>query len=292
MKLPVAILALAAAASALVPVLAGEPQPGMPPALLKAIAGEEPYYSLVEQGLPLLNATDEVESLPQEVRVARAVAIKKVLLVQKIRAREARHRITPENYAEGARLAAKYGAPKVLQVYYELLAGGQLSARASYTVQEALRQLYRDSLVDATALHYFVAGSHLAAADLSTAAEWLPMEGLFNAVRGSTLTREKVTADLRSLLEVVPALTALYAGVHDAATAESAWPQLLPLLVQYEATIGARRHAEPAQVNPAMQLYGAQIDALYKAFAVERRRLLDANYFDNIPLRVVDYLIH
>ena len=40
MKLPVAVLALAAAASVLVPVLAGEPQPGMPPALLKAIAGE------------------------------------------------------------------------------------------------------------------------------------------------------------------------------------------------------------------------------------------------------------
>lgn len=292
MKLPLAILAVLAAASVMVPVLAGEPQPGMPPALLEAIAGKEPYCSLVEQGMPLLNTTDEVAALPQDVRVARAVAIKKVLLAQKIRSREERYRITPENYAEGARLAAELGAPKVLRVYYELLAGGELSTRASYAVQEALRQLYRDYLVDVTALHYFVSGSHLAAAELRAAAEWLPMAGLFNAVQGRTLTREKVTADFRSLLDVLPTLTALYAGVQDSATAEAAWPQLLPLLVQFEATTGARYHAEPEQVNQAMLQYGAQIDALYTTFAAERRRLQEANYFDNIPLRVVDYLIH
>lgn len=288
-----AILAFMALASVLsVPVQGTAPQVDMPPAWKAAGAGVEPYCSLLEQGLPLLRTATEVAALPPEQRVAQASAMKKVLLIQKTRARDERNRLTPGNYAACAALAEKLGAPAEFVAYQRLLAGGELSPRASYTVQEALRHLCWLYLVDVSALHYYVLGSRLAAGELIASAEWLPMEGLFNMIPAEALTADAVERDFVALLDIMPALTDLYRGINSRESAEAALPALLPMLVQFESTVGGRKYAEPELTEAALQRYGARLQPLYAAFAQERRRLQEANYHDCIRLRVADMLIN
>ena len=269
-----------------------EPQLSMPPALLEAIAGHEPYASLVEYGLPLICATEEVEALPAELRQSQATAIKKVLVEQMVRARNERHRVTAENYEACAQMAKEQGTPLVFAIYQHLLAEGELSAREAYTVRSALGRLYEDYRVDALALRYFVEGSHLTADDLRVSLEWLPLEGLFNLIPRSTLTPEKAELDFEKLQTLLPEITALYRGIDSPAAAESALPQLLELLPQLESTAGTRKFLEPELLEPLLQKYGPKISPLFAELLAQRERLREANYYDSVRLRVLDYLMH
>ena len=269
-----------------------EPQLSMPPALLEAIAGHEPYASLVEYGLPLICATEEVEALPAELRQSQATAIKKVLVEQMVRARNERHRVTAENYEACAQMAKEQGTPLVFAIYQQLLAEGELSAREAYTVRSALGRLYEDYRVDALALRYFVEGSHLAADDLREALNWLPVEAFFNLIPRSSLTPEKAERDFEKLQTLLPEITALYRSIDSPATAEAALPQLLQLLPQFEATAGSRKFLEPELLEPLLQKYGPKISPLFAELLAQRERLREANYYDSVRLRVLDYLMH
>lgn len=284
--------AIAACAALCLPVVQGaEPQNTMPPALLEAIAGQEPYASLVELGLPLLNATEEVEALPAELRAARATAIKRVLLEQMLRARDEQHRISSENYAACARLARELEAPEVFVLYLQLEAEGQLAPRARYAVREAMRRLCEDYRVDSLALRYFVEGSHLAADDLRAAAEWLPLEGLFNHTKTSELTPQKMEADYALVLLLVAEMGDVLAGVQTREQADAAVGKLLPLLAPYVATSATRNLAHSPQLQRVQERYASQLQLVFPPFAAQRRRLREANYLDSIPLRVFDSLL-
>ena len=269
-----------------------EPQLSMPPALLEAIAGNEPYASLVEYGLPLICATEEVEALPTELRRAQAAAIKKVLMVQMVRARAERHRITSENYEACAQMAHEQGAPLVFAIYQRLLAEGELSARESYIVRSALARLYEDYRVDALALRYFVEGSHLAADDLKASLDWLPVEDLFNLIPRSSLTPQNAERDFEKLQIILPEIVALYRAIDSPAAVETAQPKLLPLLSQLESTAGTRKFMQPADLEPLLQKYGRTISPLFTELNAEKLRLKEVNYYDSVRLRVLDYLMN
>lgn len=268
-----------------------EPQQSMPPALLEAIAGNEPYTSLVEYGLPLLNTPEEVEALPPALREAHAVAIKKVLLQQMVRAREERHRVTTENLEFCAGLARELEAPEVFALYLQLEAAGQLSPRAGYVVREALNLLYESYRVDALALRYFVEGSHLSAEELLEAAEWLPLAGLFNLTKKSELTAEKQEADFADYVTLSTEISAVLASVQSGEQADAAVEKLLPLLVRYAATAGTRHFSEPEQQRLLLQHFGEQLNRVYPVFVSQRKRLREANFYDSVRLRIVDYLL-
>lgn len=268
-----------------------EPQQSMPPALLEAIAGNEPYASLVEYGLPLLNTPEEVEALPPELRVAHAVAIKKVLLQQMVRAREERHRITPENLACCAGLARELAAPEVFALYLQLEAAGQLQPRAAYIVREAQNLLFESYRVDALAMRYFVEGSHLSSEELLEAAQWLPLAGLFNLTKKSELTAEKQEADFADFVTLSAEISAVLSSVQSSEQADAAVEKLLPLLVRYAATAGTRHFSEPEQQRRLLQCFGEQLNRVYPVFVSQRKRLREANYYDSVRLRIVDYLL-
>ena len=267
------------------------PQQSMPPALLEAIAGNEPYASLVEYGLPLLNTPEEVDALPVELWEARAVALKKVLLQQMVRARGERHRITAENYAESARLAQELGAPAAFVLYQQLEAAGQLPPRARYVVREAQRVLCENYRVDTLALRYFVEGSHLAANELLAAAEWLPLAGVFNLTKKSELTEEKLAADYADLTCLTSELSGIYTSIQSGEQAEAAVEALLPLLVRYLATAGTRHFSTPEQQEALLQRFGKQLNLVYSVLLEQRKRVREANYYDSVKLRIVDYLL-
>ncbi len=284
--------ALISAALSLCSLHGAEPQAAMPPALLEAIAGNEPYASLVEYGLPLISATEEVEALPAELRQSQATAIKKVLMAQMVRARNERHRVTAENYEACAQMAHEQGTPLVFAIYQQLLAEGELSAREAYTVRSALGRLYEDYRVDALALRYFVEGSRLAADDLRDSLDWLPVEDLFNLIPRSALTPENAERDFEKLQTLLPEITAVYRSIDSPAAAESALPQLLQLLPQFESTVGSRKFLEPEHLAPLLQKYGPKISPLFTELNAQRERLKEANYYDSVRLRVLDYLMN
>ncbi|MBR5887061.1 MAG: hypothetical protein IKZ07_02520 [Akkermansia sp.] len=268
-----------------------EPQNAMPPALLEAIAGNEPYCSLVEYGLPLINTTAEVESLPVELRLSRAAAIKRVLLGQMVRAKAERHRVSPENYALSAQRAVELGTPMVFALYMQLEAQGELSSRARYTVREALRQLYSDYRVHELDLRLFVETSHLAPEDILDAAGWLPMEVLFSPVYERDFTAEGLERQYKELGGLVSELAAVYTSVQSAEQAQSAADKLLPLLVRYAATQGTRKLATAEQLQGWRARYGL----LYRDLPhlnEQRRRVQQANYFDCVKLRIIDYFLN
>lgn len=284
--------ALISAALSLCTLHGAEPQAAMPPALLEAIAGNEPYASLVEYGLPLIRATEEVEALPAELRQSQATAIKKVLMAQMVRARDERHRITAENYEACAQMAHEQGTPLVFAIYQRLLAEGELSAKEAYTVRSALGRLYEDYRVDALALRYFVEGSRLAADDLRDSLDWLPVEALFNLIPRSAITPENAERDFEKLQTLLPEITALYRSIDSPKTAEAALPQLLELLPQFESTAGSRKFLEPEHLTPLLQKYGPKISPLFTELNAQRERLKEANYYDSVRLRVLDYLMN
>ncbi|MBR5894967.1 MAG: hypothetical protein IKZ13_05435 [Akkermansia sp.] len=268
-----------------------EPQNAMPPALLEAIAGNEPYASLVEYGLPLISTTEEVEALPIELREQRATAIKKVLLEQMVRAKEEQHRVTSENYAACAQRAFELKAPAAFALYMQLEAEGQLAPRARYAVREALRCMYEAYRVDSLGLRYFVEGSHLATDELREAADWLPLAGLFNLTKMSELTPQKMEADYAALIQLTSELCDVYTGISNREQAEAAVEKLLPLLVRFEATVGTRKLATPEQLAALEKRFSAPFKWLFPALVGQHNRVREANYYDVLRLRVVDYFL-
>lgn len=268
-----------------------EPQSAMPPALIEAIAGNEPYRSLVEYGLPLINTTGEIESLPSELRGKRATGMKRALLEQMVKAREERHRISSENYAATARRAQELGAPTSFALYMKLLAEGQLSSRERYTVREALNSLYRDYRVNVLELRLFVETSNLDAADLLTMGDWLPMEKLFNLVKPGDSTEPELAQQYRDLGVLTLELADIYAGIQNSAQAERAVAQLLPLLQRYVATLPLRELVSPVQLQQFQARYGLLYGAVSQLDA-QRLRVRQANYYDSVKLRIIDTLLN
>lgn len=265
-----------------------EPQFGMPPALLEAIAGQEPYASLVEYGLPLLNSSEEVAALPVEQQRSRATAIKRVLLVQMTRARAERHRISSENFLASARMALENGAPHVFAVYQQLEGEGRLRARERYVVREALKRLYEDFRVDALALRYFAELSRLSEEEVQSVIEWLPMEALFNLVPASEMTQERLVADILSLEPLVNELVALYAGINSSEQAAAALEHLLPLVVRYvQLTVGQH---EWNQVQLPEGCWPRINEALLQ-LRQQRSRLRELNYYDSRRLYIADFFL-
>ena len=114
----------------------------------------------------------------------------------------------------------------------------------------------------------------------------------FCRIDGVTLTPEKAERDFEKLQTLLPEITALYRSIDSPATAEAALPQLLQLLTQFEATTGSRKFMEPELLEPLLQKYGPKISPLFAELLAQRERLREANYYDSVRLRVLDYLMH
>lgn len=268
-----------------------EPQNAMPPALIEAIAGHEPYHSLVELGLPLINTTAEVEALPADLRRRRSTGIKLALLGQMVQARAERHRITEENYAATARRARELGAPASFALYMKLLADGQLSSRERYTVREALNCLYRDYRVNVLELRLFVETSDLDDADLLAMGDWLPVAALFNLAKPGDVTEPELAQQYGEQGVLTTELAAVYAAIQSPEQAESAVAQLLPLLQRYAATLPLRELVSPAQLQQLQARYGLLYGAVPQLNA-QRERVRRANYYDSVKLRIIDTLLN
>ncbi len=274
------------------PAYGAEPQLAMPPALLEAMAGNEPYASLVEYGLPLLTTAEEVAELPEELRRSRAVAIKRVLMEQMIQARADRHCITAENYAHSAQRALELGAPTVFALYQKLLAEDELSARESYIVRSALNTLYENYGINYLALRFFVEGAELSTEDALEIAGWIPLEGLFNIIREEDLTLPLLEKQLHELAAVNEELVRVFSGIQSAEQAEGALPELLPLLVRFEATSGLRKCATPQQFQVLNFRHGALMRSIGSSLPAERIRLREADYYGNVRLKVLNLLLN
>ncbi len=274
------------------PAYGAEPQLAMPPALLEAIAGNEPYASLVEYGLPLLTTAEEVAELPEALRSSRAVAIKRVLMEQMIQARADRHRITAENYAHSAQRAQELGAPAVFVLYQKLLAEDELSARECYIVRSALNKLYENYGINYLALRFFVEGAELSTEVALEIAGWIPLEGLFNHIREEDLTLPLLENQLHELAAVNAELVRVFSGIQSAEQAEAALPELLPLLVRFESTAGLRKYATPQQFQVLNFRHGTLIRSIGSALPAERIRLREADYYGNERLRVLNMLLN
>lgn len=274
------------------PAYGAEPQLAMPPALLEAMAGNEPYASLVEYGLPLLTTAEEVAEQPEELRRSRAVAIKRVLMEQMIQARADRHRITAENYAHSAQRALELGAPTVFALYQKLLAEDELSARESYVVRSALNMLYENYGINYLALRFFVEGAELSTEEALDIAGWIPLEGLFNIIREADLTLPLLEKQLHELAAVNAELVRIFSGIQSAEQAETALPELLPLLVRFESTAGLRKFATPQQFQVLSFRHGALIRSIGSSLPAERIRLREADYYGNVRLKVLNMLLN
>lgn len=279
------------AALCLSTVQGAEPQIAMPPALIEAIDGNEPYHSLVDYGLPLINTAAEVAALPAELRSRHAVGIKLALLAQMVQAREERHRITSENYAATARRAMEQGAPTSFALYMKLLADGRLSSRERYTVREALNCLYRDYRINVLEMRLFVETSHLAADDLLAMGDWLPLDSAFNLAMPGDCTDEELERQYKDLGLLTSELAAVYAKIQSPGQAESAVAQLLPLLKRHVATLPVRTLVSPAQLQQLQTRYGLLLRGR-SLLNEHQRRVRQANYYDSVKLRILDTLLH
>lgn len=274
------------------PAYGAEPQLAMPPALLEAMAGNEPYASLVEYGLPLLTTAEEVAELPEELRRSQAVATKRVLLEQMIQARADRHRITAENYARSAQRALELGTPLVFALYQQLLAEDELSARECYVVRTALNTLCENYGISQLALRFYAEGAELSAEEAMEIAGWIPLDGLFNIIRAEDLTLPELEKQLLELASVNTELVRVFSGIQSAEQAEAALPELLPLLVRFEATAGLRKFATPQQFQVLNFRHGALIKSIGSALPAERIRLREADYYGNARLKVLNQLLN
>lgn len=268
-----------------------EPQPSMPPALLEAIEGREPYHSLVEHGLPLISTSEEVAALPQQLRQSQASAMKRVLLEQMLRARKDGFRISSENFSLSALQAHQLGAPGAFVIYHRLEAEGQLTPRERYAINSALQRLYEDYLVNVQDMRLFIECVQLSSEELLGMLEWLPLDGLFNLVRMSELTSARLEHECRELIDLASEISEIYASIDSPETAAAAVELLLPLLGRYQATAGLRYFASPHQVQLLARHYGLVLRNLGEQLSALRTRVREANYYDNLNLRVVDYLL-
>lgn len=287
MRMRLGRLVPAVAMAAVQVVQAAEPQSAMPPALLEAIAGAEPYVSLVEYGLPLLNTSQEVAALSVELRSSQAAAIKRVLMLQMARARTERHRISSENYQTCAACAREWGAPPVFAAYLQLEGSGELNSRRRYVVREALRQLYEDYRVNALAIRYFVESMQLTPDEALAVDEWLPLENFFNLVPKSEITAQRVKAETAELPALLDSLIGCYAGVGDYEQAEEAVETLQPLMARF-VTIAAGRYAPIQDEASRVELIESKIKNLNE----QRKRVRDLNYCDSRRLRMLDFLFN
>ena len=104
-------------------------------------------------------------------------------------------------------------------------------------------------------------------------------------------TEEKLAADYADLTRLTSELSGIYTSIQSGEQAEAAVEALLPLLVRYLATAGTRHFSTPEQQETLLQRFGKQLNLVYSVLLEQRKRVREANYYDSVKLRIVDYLL-
>ncbi len=288
-----ALLACASPASAGHELLAG-PAPAEAPAWELALWGLSPYADFEAAGLPLPPSPAEVAALSAPRRMQVQAVLKSIWLERLIRAREERNRVTRENLAACARMAAQLGAPEVFTDSFRRLSAGDLPARERYLLGDSQQRVLEAYGVDARELRYFVEASGLSPEQLREVVAWLPLPGLFDVAPGAqVLSPREVGEHYVALLAVRRDLAAVWKGVHDRESADAAAEALLPVLLRH---LSAMR---PLMAVP-MEARAPELLAPYMRFAApvnaacarERARLQEVGFYGSARLQALDYLLH
>ena len=280
---------------------------------LRAWEGREPQASVLQETGVVLPTAAEVRRLPVRERVRRQRALKLVLLERALRARAERHRVSEENLAACAELAAREGAPRESVAWLQEMAKGNLSPRRRYVLNGALASLAELYAVDELSIRYFVEACGLGVGELRELLPWLPLESLFCLTPTETLPPAHRMSDQRLVREMMAELKKGLRGVHDRESADAASEVLRPLLLLQETVMRSRLAEQKGQAEMEGQgglgglgglgraqegaapggqdLYRPWESLMRQNLREERQRLREARFFGSSRLQALDYLL-
>ena len=253
--------------------------------LLEDVAQEESL-------LPVMPTAEELQALSAEEFVARATAMKQVLLLQNLQFIADSYRMTEGNYMASAALATKLGAPEVFVKLLMLSASGSdLSAREHRALNKAYTAVYELYRVDSLAVRLFAESELLPLDAMADMVAELPLASFFNIVDQARQTPQKLTADLVAVAAVYEELTALYAGVASAEQAEAIVPQVKELVSRFAQAYPGLIFA-PQDIQQLLSpLYSQKVYPLIPALKEQRERMREENYYGNAHLKVLDFFL-
>lgn len=267
----------------------------MPPAL-QAVLGIEPYAEYAAVDVPLPPTSTQMEVIPRQQFIARAVAMKKVLYHGMARTRANRWRETDSNLAAMAREAESLAeAPPEFVALLKIRASGNLPRTRAYTLRKAQEHLLQMYAVDELQMRLLL---DYADADEKTADELLqhlPLHAVFNMVPQAPPSRTQITADLQLYADILHTATGLLEKVQDKESARTALPGLRRLLLLHDTTLATRAQLLQGLIRPdsaEMEAAASALSRAEKQLRTQRVRLTEKNWFGSKELQALDYLLN
>ncbi len=276
----------AAVAEPLLPELAALQPPGTCAELL-ALGGVAPYDGLWQAGLPLPPAPAAVRALPGLQFAREQLAMKKVWLARALRAKAERNRISRENWQACAKEAQAMGAPEGFVQLLNLRAADTLPRPQRYMADAALShwlELYR---VDEREIRYFTESRALPRGVPD--ADWFPLPLLFNTEEQAGVSLADVAAHDISMLSALGEMTLLYQSVHDRESADAAAAALPQALARFRSAGRALNYAPEERRQRVRARYARLAEQVERAWAEQRKRVMEAEYWGAERLRALDF---
>lgn len=260
---------------------------------LAAVQGESLQLALCESGIPLPPTRQEARQRAGHHLGLERWAVKKCLVYRTSRAKSERYRLTPENNAATARLARQLGVSDIFCRYLELLAGGGLSRREEYLVNQALQGMLREVYgIDTLQIRLLSESLDLPASQHMQFMMALPVYGMFDLVPDTPPSTGRVMADMQIMAPLMRQMAQVLRTVCDEKTADAAAAELLALLPVWNTTLRTRQALVKQEIKLSTfeQMLMPLLNTAFEQVVQERRRLGAADWFGSACLRSVDEL--
>ncbi len=219
---------------------------GLPPLQSTHIRYSSEQQEARALGIALAPSVDEIAALSSEQREQQASAIKYTQLIQRLIQKENKSpRLSQEQWAECAQLAAQLGAPAsyIANLKYRVAHEEPYSARVYYLLRQSLSDTLHRYRIEDVHISLFIKRNVVSLPELRKifAAEGFPWAQVFNYPtakldkKGQPLDSSQMELHARStrLETSLNALLAAYRSITDATTAEAAVELIRPHLSSY-----------------------------------------------------------
>lgn len=260
---------------------------------LAAAQGESLQLALREAGIPLPPTRHEAQRMAGHHLGMERGAVKKCLVYRTSRAKSERYRITPENNAATARLARQLGVSDIFCRYLELLAGGGLSRREEYLVNQALQGMVREIYgIDALQIRLLSESLDLPATQHMQFMMGLPVDAMFDMEPEALPSTGQVMADMQTMAPLMRQVAQVLRTACDKKTADAAATELLALLPVWNTTLRTRRAfvKQEIKLSAFEKMLMPLLNTALEQVVQERRRLAANDWFGSAGLRSVDEL--
>lgn len=260
---------------------------------LRAILGVPPYVGALEAGVPLPPHHSMLPSPDSALFSRQAIAFKRVMLLQTVKAAAERGRVSMATYAACAAAAEKWQLPEPVQQLFHMLADTSASPRKRYEAEKVLRLWLRAYRVDATQMRVLVELVPQPAPQMLALAELLPLPFVFNMASSQVPAQDEMEADVRTMAEVMEQMSSVLASVHDKGGADAAANELLPLLQLWSTTLDTRyalQHAPVQQLPPANETARLLMHNAHSRLLPELCRMQEARWFGSVWLQTLHML--